>query len=193
MGRFYAQFARNNLKQLEMTYAGEVANVNTELITSALLQGLLSETGHDSVNLVNARLMAQEYGLVVSEVRTTQPQEGFSGLISLCTQTATHEHMLSGTIMRGQPYIVRLENYWLDFVPQGHLLVDEHDDQPGLVGKIGSVLGQAGINISFVQLGRQAKGGHAVMVLGVDEPLQQAVMEEIRALPSIRSAQMISL
>ncbi|MBN1399956.1 MAG: phosphoglycerate dehydrogenase [Anaerolineae bacterium] len=192
MGHFYAQFAENNLTELEITYAGSLSEENTELITAALLQGVLAEAGQELVNLVNARLIAEEHGLVVREVRTTHV-EGYSSLLSLSTKTTRHSHLLSGTLIHGEPHIVQVDNYWLDFVPRGHLLVDEHLDQPGLVGLIGTILGDADVNISFVQLGRAVKGGQAVMVLGVDEPLVDGVLDRIRGIETIRSAHFISL
>ena len=192
MGRFYAQFSEDSLVQLDIIYAGDLVEQNTDLITAALLQGLLAESGTSPVNLVNARLIAKERGLVVREVRTTQ-SEDFAGLLSLATTTSVGSHLLKGTIIRGEPHIVQVEDYAVDFVPSGHLLVDEHLDQPGIVGRIGTILGAENVNISFVQLGRATKGGHAVMVLGVDEPLSDVVLASIRGLQSIRSAHLISL
>lgn len=192
MGRFYAQLAANNLTHIEMEYAGEIAERDSDLLISAVLTGLLSESGHGHVNIVNARLVAQECGLVLSQVRTSEAQ-GFAGLVTLRTRTTRASRELSGAIIRGQPHILRIDGYWLDFVPQGHFLVDEHLDRPGIVGQMGTLLGDAGVNISFVQLGRETKGGVAVMVLGLDEAVDAELISRIEAMPDIRAAYAINL
>ncbi|MBC7254538.1 MAG: phosphoglycerate dehydrogenase [Chloroflexi bacterium] len=192
MGRFYAQYAENNLTRLEIIYAGDVEEHNTQLITAAVLMGILGESGEEAVNLVNARLVAAERGLVIREARTSEAQ-GFSGLITLIAHTTSREHLLSGTVMRGQPHLVRIGDYWLDFVLRGHLLVSEHIEQPGIIGQMGLLLGSAGINISFVQVGRQERGGPGLMVTGLDDPLSAEVMARIMAMPSIRRAAYVRL
>lgn len=192
MGRFYAQYAENNLIRLEIIYAGDVGAHNTQLITAAVLMGILGESGDEAVNLVNARLVAAERGLLLRESRTPEAQ-GFSGLITLITHTTTREHLLSGTVMRGQPHLVRIGDYWLDFVLQGHLLVSEHIEQPGVIGQMGLLLGSAGINISFVQVGRQERGGPGLMVTGLDDPLPPEVMARVLAMSSIRRAAYVRL
>ncbi|MBC7237037.1 MAG: phosphoglycerate dehydrogenase [Chloroflexi bacterium] len=192
MGRFYAQFAENNLKYLELSYAGDVGRRDTSLITAAALAGLLSEAGESSVNLVNARLVAEERGLIVSETRIPHDQV-YSDLVTLKAQTTRRERVLSGTVMRGQPHIVRIDNFWLDFVPTGSLLVEEHTDEPGLVGKIGTLLGEAGVSISFVQLGREERGGAGIMVFGLDDPLSEETLAAVARTLGIQSARHIRL
>ena len=192
MGRFYAQFARNNLARLEVIYAGDVTGHDTSPITAAALAGLLAEVSDEPVNVVNAPLLARDRGLVVSEVRTSEAQD-FSGLITLRAQSTSGEHTLSGTVMRGQPHIVRIDDFWLDFVASGLLLVSEHAEQPGVIGQMGTLLGEAGISISFVQVGRRQKGGYGVMVLGLDDRLSPETLERVMAMPSVRSARLIEL
>lgn len=192
LGRFYAQFAENNLSRVEMSYAGEIAKHDTTLITSSMLIGLLRDVSEEPVNLVNARLVARDRGLVVSEVRTSEVQD-FSDLITLRAQAGNKERILRGTILRGQPHIVNIDDYWLDFTADGLLLVSEHIEQPGVIGQMGTLLGEAGINISFVQVGRQKRGGRGVMVVGLDDVLSQETMAKIMTMPSIRSARVVKL
>lgn len=187
MGRFYAQYAHDNLTHMEITYAGEVAAHNTQIITAATLAGLLSEAGDEPVNLVNAPMIAAERGLLLSEVRTPDAQ-GFSGLVTLAARTTAREYLLSGVVMRNQPHMVRIGNYWLDFVLQGHLLISQHIEQPGIIGQMGLLLGNAGISISFVQVGRQERGGPGLMVTGLDDPLSSEALTQIMTLPSIKAA-----
>jgi D-3-phosphoglycerate dehydrogenase len=192
MGRFYAQFAENNLTHIEMIYAGHISEHNTDLLTTAALSGLLSEAREEPVNLVNARLVASERGLIVSEVRTIKA-EGFSDMVTLRATTTARESVLGGTIIRGQPHILRVDDHWLDFIPQGFLLVSEHIEQPGVIGQMGTLLGNAGINISFIQVGRESIGGQGLMVTGLDGPLSQETLAQVMTLPSIRSAHTVSL
>ena len=192
MGRFYAQFAANNLKRLELSYAGDLGQRDTSLITAAALAGLLSEAGEETVNLVNARVVARERGLTVSETHTPQDQV-YSDLVTLRVQTTDRERLVGGTVMRGQPHIVRIDDFWIDFVPQGSLLVEEHSDEPGLVGKIGTLLAEAGVSISFVQLGRQERGGPGIMVLGLDDPLTDGTLDAIAQTLGIQSARHVQL
>lgn len=192
LGRFYAQFAENNLTHLEMIYAGDIAERDTTLVTASALAGLFSEAGEESVNLVNARLVARERGLTVSETRMLEV-DAFSGTVSLRARTTTKEHLLGGAIVRGRPHIVCIDNFWLDFAAEGLLLVTEHIEQPGVIGQMGTLLGDAGINISFVEVGRERIGGYGLMVLGLDEPISEETLAQIMTLPSVRSAWTISL
>jgi len=191
MGRFYAQFAENHLSRVEVTYAGEVATHDLSLLTAAALAGVLSEVD-EPVNLVNAPLIARERGVVVNEVRTSETLD-FADLITLRVCAAGGEHLLSGTVMRGKPHILRIDDYWFDFAPVGQLLVSEHIEQPGIIGNMGMLLGEAGVNISFVQVGRQARGGYGMMVLGVDDPLSRETLDRIKTLPSVRAIWLIRL
>jgi D-3-phosphoglycerate dehydrogenase len=198
MGRLYAQLAENNLAHLQITFAGEVTEHDTATLSAAVLAGLFSAASEEPVNLVNAPILAREHGLTVQEARTSEAQD-WPGLITLRTRTTqaasmqTREHVIAGTVLRGKPHVVRIEDYWLDFVPEGLLLVSEHTEQPGVLGRMGTLLGAAGINISFVQVGRRERGGAGVMVLGVDDVLSDAVMQQVRAMPSVRSARLVRL
>ncbi|MGQ9733398.1 MAG: phosphoglycerate dehydrogenase, partial [Candidatus Zipacnadales bacterium] len=178
LGSFYAQVAGNNLVRLEMTYGGDVAERNTELLRAALLVGLLSSISEEPLNLVNATVIAQSRGLMLVEHKTPQA-ENFAGLITLRASTTQGERVLAGTVMRGEPHIVCIDEYWLDFVAEGLLLVSEHIEQPGIIGRMGTLLGNAGINISFVQVGRRQRGGPGVMVLGIDDPLSPEVLAQV--------------
>jgi len=192
MGRFYAQYTANNVSQIELTYAGEVSDLDTNMVTQAALVGLLSEGSQDHVNLVNVGLVANERGLIVREVRTTDVQ-GFASLISLRAETTRGARRILGTVMRGEPHIVRVDDYWLDFVARGTLLVSEHIERPGVIGQMGTLLGRHGLDISFVQVGRQHRGGHGLMVTGLDADADAEVMAHVKTLPSIVSAQLVRL
>jgi D-3-phosphoglycerate dehydrogenase len=120
--------------------------------------------------------------------RRTPPLENFTSSLTLDTRTTEGQWSVMGTVLRGDPHIVRIQHFWVDFVARGRLLVSEHVEGPGILGRVGALLGKAGINISFLQVGRQERGGLGVMVLGVDDPLTTEVLDGLKRLPSIRSA-----
>ncbi len=190
LGQFCAQYVQDNVLQLEMTYGGDGSLTNTRLLTDSALSGLLGEISAEPINLVNARLVAQERGLDLREIRTAET-EGFAHLISLQAVTTRGTVLVAGTLMRGEPHIVRVNDYWYDFGARGDLLVTEHVEQPGVIGQMGSVLGDMGVSISFVQVGRQARGAHGMMITGLDDALPRAALETVMTLPSILSAHMI--
>ncbi|MHB1296867.1 MAG: phosphoglycerate dehydrogenase [Anaerolineae bacterium] len=192
MGSFFAQLVYHNVSHLELHYAGEVAEHDTSLLTAAVLEGLLAGTSEDPVNVVNARLVAKERGLVVSEMRTSEAQD-WAGLIWLRAHTTTGERAIGGAVMRGHPHIVHIDGYWFDFAASGMLLVSEHTEQPGIIGQMGTLLGAQGISLSFVQVGRQERGGPGIMVLGLDDDLSDEAMQRVLKLPSVRSAHIVKL
>jgi D-3-phosphoglycerate dehydrogenase len=193
LGRFCAQFALQHLSRVELTYAGDIADHDTAMVTSAALVGLLSESSEEHVNVVNVRLVAQDRGLVVNEMRTSETQD-LAGLVTLEVQNSSDGRILGGSIIRGRPHVVRIDDYsWFDFTAEGLLLVSEHVEAPGIIGQMGTLLGEAGINISFVQVGRQARGGRGLMVTGIDDAVPPDVLDRVLALPSTRSARVVRL
>lgn len=192
LGNFYALLARNNFQALEMSYSGEVAEYNFSLLTSAAISGLLAPISEEPVNQVNARLISSERGWKVSE-SVSAAKENFASLITMKVKTSSGERLVAGTVMRGEPHIVRIDEFWLDFVARGLLLVSEHIERPGIIGRMGTVLGEAGVSISFIQVGRKEKGGPGVMVLGLDDPVTPETLERIRALPSVLDARVVNL
>lgn len=192
LGRFCAQMVEHPTAGLQVVYGGDIVEHPTEVLTDALLCGLLSGVSEDPVNLVNARLLGRERGLSVVETRTDEAS-GFSHLVSVRAETTGGTFEISGTVMRGRPHIVRLDGFWYDFVGEGILLVTEHEERPGVIGQMGTLLGRHGISISFVQVGRRERGGYGLMVVGLDDPLTDAALGEIMTLPSIRSAKLVRL
>ena len=137
-------------------------------------------------------MLARERGLEVTEVRT-EDAESFGHLITLRAGTSAGPLLLSGAVMRGQPHIVRVGEYWFDFRAAGDLLVSEHIEQPGIIGQMGSLLGEMGASIAFVQVGRQQRGGRGLMILGLDDPLDAEGLARVMALPTIRAAHLVRL
>jgi D-3-phosphoglycerate dehydrogenase len=128
--------------------------------------------------MVNAMLVAEEMGIVVEGVRSTET-ESFSNLITLTLETPTGTRMVAGTLFEGTPKIVKMRNFTTDFQPEEHMLVITYTDRPGLIGKIGTILGEEGLNIGNMNLGRQERAGEAMVVLSTDTPIGQRVIDRL--------------
>ncbi len=177
---------------MELTYAGELVRHDTRILTAAFLSGLLQPVCAEQVNLVNAAQVAAQRGLAVSEVRRAG-LEPFDSLIVASFPDVPGEANVSGTVMHGEPHLVGLDSQRLDCVAQGHMVVDLHHDRPGIVGSMGRILGEADINISFVQMSRAAKGGASIMILGLDEPLPPALIPSFLRVPGVQRVRPVAL
>lgn len=131
------------------------------------------------MNLVNAHLVARERGVAVA-VRTDESAgSGYTNLITVTTQAGTGRKIIAGTVFDGTPRIVRLRDLHIEFIPEGHILVLSYEDRPGMVGKIGSILGRHNVNIASMHVGRRTRRGGAIVVLLLDEAVSPEVMEEV--------------
>jgi len=173
-------------------FEGDLCDYDTRVLTSAFLAGVLRYATAEPVNIVNARHVASLAGLEVSEMSLARPQR-LGSLISARMLNGTEPRDITGTMVNGQPHLVALDGQPLDCVAQGHMLVDVHHDVPGIVGNLGQLLGSSGVNISFAQMGRARRGGDAIMILGLDEPLPQQLIPRILELPNIHVARAVEL
>ncbi|MBI4318214.1 MAG: phosphoglycerate dehydrogenase [Chloroflexi bacterium] len=193
MGRLLGYLAGSAVDRLEVQYAGEVSEKNTALLTLAALQGLLAPQLTEPVNLVNAPAIARRRGILVSE-RRTSAAEGFASLISVEVGTRTGTRSVAGTLFgAGEPRIVRIDQYRVDFEPFGYMLIDSHVDKPGMIGKVGTILGSWHINIAGMQVGRKSPGGRAVTVLSIDDPIPSEVLDQLRAVDGIDDLKFVDL
>jgi D-3-phosphoglycerate dehydrogenase len=192
MGRLINQLINQPVRSYEIEYCGELANVDTQPVRLAVLQGLLTGNSIERVTPVNAPLIARERGVRLTE-RTNHDAQSYSGLLVVRVQSADDVHVFSGTILRGEPHIVQADGYFVDFVPQGPLLFTYHRDRPGMIGRVGTLLGGADVNISGMYVGRLAPREHAMMVLTLDEPASEEVLSTIRKLDDIENAYGVTL
>ena len=184
LGRFYTQVVPGRIEQVRIVYAGELAQIDTTPIKAAVVKGLLESVIEDRVNMVNAHLIAKARGLTLIEEKHPGA-EPFANIITLEITANGRERSIAGTIMRGIPHIVRVDEYWIDLVPDGYLLVCYNEDRPGMIGQVGTVLGRGDVNIAFMQVGRVIPRGRAMMVLGLDEPIPDPVLEDVMAMPGL--------
>jgi D-3-phosphoglycerate dehydrogenase len=180
LGLFSVQLDPGHLERVEVKVAGAIAEGDTELLARAVLAGLLRPVMAGPVNLVNARLIARERGLEVV-VEREDDTGGYKSLLTLSTRTDDGRKVIAGTVFDGQPRIVRMRDLDMEFAPEGYILVLSYEDRPGVVGKIGSLLGRHNVNIAAMQVGRRAKRGRAIVVLSLDEDLTADQLDELRA------------
>lgn len=192
LGRFCVQLDPEHLASVEVTVAGALADADAELLTRAALAGLLAPVMAEPVNLVNARLVAAERGV---EVRVTREPEttGYKSVLSLTTRTRGGRKIIAGMVFDGQPRIVRLRDLDIEFAPEGYILVLSYEDRPGMVGRIGSILGRLGVNIASMHVGRKAKRDRAIVVLLLDEDLTAPQLAEVAGAVEADFARLIRL
>ena len=185
LGRLHAQLLEAPLREIQVEFLGVVRDLPTRPITAALLTGYLEGVLSEPVNQVNAWVIAERVGISVTEVRSGEHAD-FSNLITATFRTADGERSASGTLFgRNLPRIVRLDDYHLEIIPEGEIFLFANDDRPGMIGKVGTLLGEAGINIAHMSLGRDRSGGKALGALNTDSRVSDAVAGEVEALPGI--------
>jgi D-3-phosphoglycerate dehydrogenase len=159
--------------------AGQVARRDTELVGRAVLKGLLDRVTAQAVNLVNAHLVAKERGLSLEVRSDPEATSGYTNLVTVTTQAGDGRKVIAGTVFDGVPRIVRLRDLHIEFIPEGHVLVLSYEDRPGMVGRIGSILGRHNVNIASMHVGRRTRRGRAIVVLLLDDDVPAEVMEEV--------------
>ncbi|MCL0093425.1 phosphoglycerate dehydrogenase [Dehalococcoidia bacterium] len=193
LGRLVAQLAEGQLSIITIKYEGEIADHGTDALKAAVIGGLLESTTDERVNLVNANVVAQRRGLRVIEQRSTAC-ENYGNLITAEVTTSVGTVIASGTILRGEPHIVRVNEYWVDIVSTGgYWLFSDHLDRPGLIGAVGTVTGEADINISSMHVARQEPRGRALMVLALDEPVSEQQRQRLLAVPDVYTVKVVKL
>ena len=192
LGLLHTQLLRRVPPRVEVTFAGEAAEVNTRYVTAHLLAGLLSPILDEPVNYINAPYLAEERGIKLTE--TTSPHsEDFTALVSVASEVEGERREAAGTLVgKGEPRIVGIDGYRVEAIPRGHLLVLFAEDKPGLIGRVGGVLGEKGINIAAMTFGRKTAGGKAISVLNLDGPVDDPTLEAISLIENVRSAQLVS-
>ncbi|KAF0184568.1 MAG: D-3-phosphoglycerate dehydrogenase [Nitrospirae bacterium] len=185
MGSFTSQLFEDGITELTVEYRGDVAALNCQPITIAAIKGLLNPILLETVNFVNAPFIAKERGIEVKETKSKDSGD-FQSLIVLKVKSATKERSVEGTLFsKKDPRIVRIDRYPVEILPEGPMLVMQNNDMPGVIGNIGTTLGNAGINIARMHFGRESAGGKALSVVNIDSPATDAVLEQIRTLPNI--------
>jgi D-3-phosphoglycerate dehydrogenase len=193
LGKLATQLADAHLVSAEIDYRGEIAQRNVGVLTAAAVQGLLEPISDAAVNLVNARLLAEQRGLDIVETRSSTSAQ-YTSLVGVTVKTRAGATSVAGVVSDGRANVVRIDDFELHLpTTPGYLLVTQHVDQPGIIGLVGTLLGAADINISSMQVGRKTPRGDALMLLSVDEPVPAVVVERIRQAANIATIKVIKL
>jgi D-3-phosphoglycerate dehydrogenase / 2-oxoglutarate reductase len=191
LGAFAGQIVDEGLDEVEVEYEGEVTRLNMKPLTAAALAGLLRPLLQD-VNMVSAPALLKERGAPLTE-STRDASPTYDSLIRLKVKTGGGWRTLAGAVIAGKPRIVEVKGMSLEAPFHPATLYINNSDQPGFIGALGTLLGDAQINIATFHLGREGSGGEAIALVGVDQPPPDAVMAELKALPQVRYAKLLRL
>jgi len=194
LGRFAAQLAPNRNDRVVITYGGKAVEMPTDAITRAILTGFLKHAGGEEVNSVNVRTMASTLGLNIEEVKSSE-QTDFNEWLHVAVWSGDSKVSLGGTFFgaKNDPRIVRVNSRPVEVTPNGVVLLLENHDVPGIVGKVGTILGQHSVNIASMSLSRTEAGGTALTLLNLDSAPGAEVLKSLLADPAIASAKVIQL
>jgi D-3-phosphoglycerate dehydrogenase len=182
------QLSTGQFESVEVEYLGEIAELDLTPLKASVIKGLLAPISEENVTLVNAAIIAEQRGLRISE-RKGNYDGIYKDLLRVHLMTSTGRTSVSATVAHDGPHIVEINDFWVDVSPgEGYLLLCENVDRPGMIGRLGTFLGEKDINISFMRVGREAVRGRALMVLGLDDPLDPPTLAEIAGIPNIFSA-----
>ncbi|MBK7978007.1 MAG: phosphoglycerate dehydrogenase [Deltaproteobacteria bacterium] len=193
LGGFLGQTLEDAPREIAVEYLGDARELNTAALTNAVLRGLLAPLLDRVVNDVSAPVVARERGVRVSESKASRDLD-FSNLIQVVVTTTKGTARVAGAVLgKGNPRLVRFNDFFLEGVLDGNIVVLQNQDVPGVVGRLGTVLGEKGINIAGLELGRDKKSGRAVSLFHVDAEVPKDVLELIRKQPAIVSATQVKL
>ncbi|MEK7782912.1 MAG: phosphoglycerate dehydrogenase [Candidatus Binatota bacterium] len=193
LGSLQVQMLATLPKEVQIEYGGEVTQYDVAPLTLAVLKGILTPMMESSVNYVNAPVIARERGIKVVESKSSQASD-FASSITVRVKTKEKELEVEGAIFgSNNPRIVRINNFYLEAVPEGYILILHNRDVPGVIGAVGTLLGQKGINIAGLELGREKAGGMAISFFHVDDVVPKETLEALRNLPSIVTAELVKL
>ncbi|MDP8987641.1 MAG: phosphoglycerate dehydrogenase [Actinomycetota bacterium] len=189
LGSLFARLSEGVPSVLEVTYEGQLADYDVRILTLSVLKGLFSGVVHEPVSYVNAPQLAEERGVEVRET-TTSAVHDYVNLITLRGDS----HAIGGTLagLRGEPRIVMLDDHTVEVPPAEHMLVVRNDDRPGMIGLVTTALGDAGVNISDIHVGRSPQGDAALMILATDQAPPDDVLTRLRTSPGIVSVHPLS-
>lgn len=193
LGHMVSQLAGGRIESFNVGLYGELAVNEAKPLVVAALKGLLSDALRERVNYVNASIEAKERGIRVVETRDASLRD-YSGSLQLTARGTLGEHSVTGALMGdGEIHITAIDGFPINVPPTNYMLFTLHRDMPGLIGNIGSLLGKFNVNIASMQVGRKIVRGDAVMVISIDDPLPEGILDEIKKVSGIRDAYTVVL
>ena len=192
IGKFMIQTAKGNIKEINVTYCGDLSELaKHDILTRMILQEVLNPILTEPVNLVNATSVAEKRGIIVTEGKRCDAK-GYNNLIKVEMKSDDNDISVEG-ITVDEPKIIMINDYKVDVETEGTMLISKYKDKPGVIGTIGTKIGKHGINIAKMQVGRKELGGEAVMVLKVDQQVPLNVIEELKLLEDVHDAVAVNL
>ena len=187
LGKFEAQVVSGGIKEVVIEYSGNILNYNVAPLTISLLKGLLTPVLKDTINYINAPVVAKERGIKVVESKSSEMGD-YTSMIALTLKTSKGTFYAAGALFgRQDPRIVQIDKFTLEVVPEGYMLVLSNYDRPGVIGNIGTTLGQSNVNIARLHLSRDQVDNQALVVLSTDSIVPETVLDKLRKLPHVIS------
>ena len=188
LAALYAQLFGGRVSGIELDLEGELADHDTNLLVASAIKGLLQAFTEERINAVNARLIASNRGIKLVE-RRSRAHSSYASLVTV----RMDGHEIAGTVLMGEMRAVRIDSFRVDLMPEGRFLVSRHEDRPGVVGTVGSILGEHDVNIASMQVGRDAPRGNAMMILAVDDRVPADVLTRLRDVAGMSDLRYVEL
>jgi D-3-phosphoglycerate dehydrogenase / 2-oxoglutarate reductase len=193
LGSIQTQLIDEPIKSVTVKYSGDLANIDVSIITRSLVKGIFDPILEEHINYVNSLVVAKERGVKVTEKKTSEITD-FANLICVELEAGKKKHLIMGTLFANkEPRIVMIDKFYVEAIPDGYMLVVSNNDIPGIVGKVGTVLGKSGINIAGISLGRNKKIHKAISLLNVDSEVPKAVMKKLRAIENVNNVKQVRI
>ncbi len=193
LGALHMQIAKSGIEEINIEYCGDLADQPTGSITVAFLKGLFTPILKEAVNYVNAPLIAKDRGIRVVESKTERSDD-FLNLLSVRVKTGEGENVLAGTVFgKKEPRLVRFNTFRLEALPSGPMLFVHNNDVPGVIGRLGLTIGEAGVNIARMTVGREQDSNRNIILLNTDQLVSRELLEKVRALDNINDVMVLDL
>jgi D-3-phosphoglycerate dehydrogenase len=193
LGTFQAQLITGAIQQVNIEYSGEILNYNVAPITISLLKGLLEPILMENVNYINAPVIAKERGIKVVESKSSETKD-YTNMITLTVKTSKETSNTAAALFgKHDLRIVRINEFSVEIVPEGNILAVSNEDQPGVIGNLGTTLGKNKVNIARLHLSRDAEAKRALVVLNTDSAATEDVLGKLRKLPHVISIKPIKM
>jgi D-3-phosphoglycerate dehydrogenase len=193
LGAFAVQLTEGPIAKVQITTYGELAAVDSKMLTVSALMGVLSNLSGEQPNIINAELIAKEKGIQIVETKVEESQR-YVNMISVSLESGTNRREVRGTAFPGsEPRLLGIDGFDLDMPLEGDFLMSIHHDVPGIIGRVGTMLGTNKVNIARMGLGREEKGGKALLLVSVDSPVGDAAVKDMRSQKDFQEVRYIEL